>query len=158
MTEQSPGSEREHQRRSAADLFLKVHDLDDTAGRPVVRLCNLIIGESLLTGGDELRILAPVDNAALIQLHRAGTWQEIMRVPAAIQPPLINRLKVMASLDIAKQPLQRGTIKVRQRGEVLTLTIEIRLCEDAEEASLRLPPRTTTYEEAGPLNPANESQ
>jgi len=68
MTEQSPGSEAEQRRRSAADLFLKVHDLDDAAGaesarRPIVRLCNLMIQESLQAGDDQLRVLAPTPKA-----------------------------------------------------------------------------------------------
>jgi len=145
MTEQPPASRGEQLRRSAAALFLKVHDLDEAAAAgvaqpAVVRLCNLMIEESLRAGGDELRVLAPAAGGATIQLLRAGAWVDIMRVPAAAQVPLINRLKVMANLDIAKQALQQGTLKVRTQGEVLTLAIEVRLRGDAEEASLRLPP------------------
>jgi len=146
MTEQSPSSEAEQRRRSAADLFLKVHDLDDAAGagnaqRPVVRLCNLMIQESLQAAGDQLRVLAPTAEGATVQLLRADAWIDIMRVPAAVHVPLINRLKVMANLDIARQPLQQGVLKVRMHGEELTLGIEVRLRGDAEEALLQLPPR-----------------
>jgi type II secretory ATPase GspE/PulE/Tfp pilus assembly ATPase PilB-like protein len=147
MTEQSPDSEAEQRRRSAAALFLKVHDLDEAAAAgitspAVVRLCDLMLQESLQAGGDQLRVQAPTGGGATIQLHRAGTWVDIMRVPAAAQVPLINRLKVMANLDIARQPLQQGVLKVRIQGEVLTLAIEVKLCGDAEEALLQLPPRS----------------
>jgi type II secretory ATPase GspE/PulE/Tfp pilus assembly ATPase PilB-like protein len=63
-----------------------------------------------------------------------------MRVPAPVQPPLINRLKVMANLDIAKRPVQQGTLKVRLGGQVFTFAIEVTRRGNDEEASLRLPP------------------
>jgi type II secretory ATPase GspE/PulE/Tfp pilus assembly ATPase PilB-like protein len=147
MTEQAPDSGSEQRRRSAAALFLKVHDLDEAAAAgiaspPVVRLCDLMIHESLQADGDQLRVLAPTGGGATIQLHRDGAWTDIMRVPAAVQVPLINRLKVMANLDIGRQPLQQGVVKVRIEGEVLTLGIEVKLRGDAEEALLQLPPRS----------------
>jgi len=64
-----------------------------------------------------------------------------MRVPAAVHVPLINRLKVMANLDIARPPLQQGVLRIRTQGEEFTLGIEVRLRGDAEEALLHLPPR-----------------
>jgi type II secretory ATPase GspE/PulE/Tfp pilus assembly ATPase PilB-like protein len=148
MTEQSPPPEGEHSRRSAADLFLKVHDLDqaaaaDTASPPIVRLCNSMLAESLRAGGDQLRVLPPTAEGASIQLLRGDAWIDIMRVPAAVQVPLINRLKVMANLDIARQPLQQGVLKVLTQGEELTLGVEVRLRGDGEEALLQLPPRRT---------------
>lgn len=153
MTEQAPRPENEHteherSRRAAAALFLTVHDLDDAAGAdstspPVVRLCSCMIAEGLRAGGDQLRVLAPTADGATIQLRRADTWIDIMRVPAAVQGPLVNRLKVMANLDIDRQPTQQGVLKVRAEGAVLTLRIEVRLRGEAEEALLQLTPRGT---------------
>lgn len=155
MSSGSPRPDNEQRRRSAAALFLKVHDLDfDSAEhlRPVVQLCNLMISEGLLAGGDALRILAPYEGRSTIQLHRAGAWVDIMALPSAAQLPLINRLKVMANLDIARHPVQEGTLKVRLRGEDLELAITVRLQGDVEEASLQLPPRAAAGE-AAPLAP-----
>jgi type II secretory ATPase GspE/PulE/Tfp pilus assembly ATPase PilB-like protein len=148
MAEGSPLSDDEQRRRSAAALFLKVHDLDDavaagSAQGPVARLCNLMISEGLYANGDELRVCAPTTESAQVQLHREGTWVDIMRVPAQAQSPVVNRLKVMANLDIAKRPLQEGTLKVRLQGQVLSLAITVRLRGTAEEASLHLPPRAS---------------
>lgn len=133
----------EQRRRSAASLFLKVHDLDPVAAEaqgPATRLCHLMLSESLLTGCDELRVLAPEEGRAKVQMHRAGTWVEVMALPAQAQVPVINRLKVMANLDIARHPVQEGTLKVRLQGEARSLAITVRLRGDFEEASLELSP------------------
>ena len=139
-------SDEERRRRSAADLFLKVHDLtvDDaaTAQRPVPRLCNLMISEALLANSDRLRVCAATAEGAPVQFQRAGHWAEVMRLPAGVQGPVINRLKVMANLDVAKHPVQEGMLKVRFQDEELSVGITVRLQEDSEEATLDLPPRT----------------
>jgi hypothetical protein len=83
MAEGSPRSEKERRRRSAAALFLKVHDLafDDAAAaqRPVTRLRNLMISEGLLTDSDGLRVCAATVRGAPVQFHRAGAWSEFWR-------------------------------------------------------------------------------
>lgn len=133
----------EQRRRSAASLFLKVYDLDPVAAaaqRPVAHLCHLMLSESLRTGCDGLRVLAPEEQRARVQMHRDGTWVDVMALPAQAQVPVINRLKVMANLDIARRPVQEGTLKVRLRGEERSLAITVRLRGDFEEASLELSP------------------
>jgi type II secretory ATPase GspE/PulE/Tfp pilus assembly ATPase PilB-like protein len=146
MPTEPPPSDKEQRRRSAAGLFLKVHDLSvgsaSEMGPPVTRLCNLIISEALLTGSDGVRVGAPTTEGAQVQFHRAGAWVDVMRVPAPIQAPIVNRLKVMANLDVAKHPTQEGSLKVRLQGEVLSLGIMVTLRGTAEEASLTLPPRS----------------
>jgi type IV pilus assembly protein PilB len=143
MAEPSPLSEKEQRRRSAAALFLKVHDLslDEAAGAPVTRLCNLMITEGFLTNVDGLRVCAATAEGARVQYHRDRAWTEVMRLPAQVQVAVINRLKVMANLDVAKRSLQEGMLKVRLRGQVLVVGIAVRLHGDSEEATLDLPPR-----------------
>lgn len=53
---------------------------------------------------------------------------------------MINRLKGMANLDIARHPVEEGTLKVRLQGEERSLAITVRLRGDFEEASLALSP------------------
>lgn len=152
MAQGSPLPEKEQRRRSAAALFLKVHDLavDDGAApqRPVTRLCNLMISEALLTKSNGLRVCAAMGDGAAVQFHRDGTWVDVMRLPPQVQVPVINRLKVMANLDIAKHPVQEGTLKVRLQGQVLSLGIAVRLHGDFEEATVDLPPRSGEAEAA----------
>jgi type II secretory ATPase GspE/PulE/Tfp pilus assembly ATPase PilB-like protein len=143
---ESPLSDEELRRRSAAALFLKVHDLtvDDAAAaqRPVPRLCDLMISEALLTNSDRLRVCAATAQGAPVQFQRDGHWVDVMRFPAGVQVPVINRLKVMANLDVAKHPVQEGMLKVRFQGEELSVGITVRLQEESEEAILDLLPRT----------------
>lgn len=134
-------------RISAAALFLKVHDLDPmlaepSSNRPVVRLCALILSEALLGGWDEIRVCAAGPEGAAVQYRRAGEWVDVMRVPAPVQAPIINRLKVMANLDVAKRPVQAGSLRVRLQGQVLELSIAVSGSRAGEEASVRLPERT----------------
>ena len=152
MTQESPLPEKEQRRRSAAALFLKVHDLavDDGAAAqpPVTRLCNLMLSEALLTKSSGLRVCAVTGEGAAVQFHRDGTWLEAMRLPPQVQVAVINRLKVMANLDIAKHPVQEGALKVRVQGQVLSLGITVRLHGDSEEATVDLPPRSGEAEAA----------
>ena len=142
MASPQSGSDHDKRRRSAAVLYLRVHGLEletSSSNRPVVRLCALMLSEALLGTWEEVRVRAPGRDTATIQYGRAGEWLDVMRVPPAIQAPLVNRLKVMANLDVAKRPVQEGPLKVQLRDQVFELEIVVRVAGDAEEASVRLP-------------------
>ena len=116
------------QRRSGAELFARVFDLDDTseaATRPVPRLCNLILTECMLGGYPEIRVLAPEGGGAQVRYGSGEQWKDVMKVPDGVHGPVVNRFKVMANLDVARRPSQEGVLLVRRGGKDFTITINV---------------------------------
>lgn len=130
------------QRRSGASLFARVFDIDVGASEagPVIKLCNLMLSECLLTGFTEVRLAAPEGEGAAVQYGRGNEWKDVMKLPAGGQSAVVNRFKVMANLDIAKRPEQEGTFTIRTQGRELVVAITVKVAKGgAEEVLLRFP-------------------
>ncbi len=147
------GSDPDRMRRSAVTLFLKILDLDpELANRPVARLCALMLTDALHGGWEEVRVRAPGPKGASILYARAGERVEVMQVPTAAQTLFVNRLKVMAKLDLGRPAVQEGFLKVRLQGQASEITVTVRRAGDAEEASLRLPAPVLPFAGEGGVN------
>lgn len=120
-------------RRSVADLFRRVFDLEGRAGvptgefgqRPVVRLCNLILVEAFMNQAKEVKLSECDPTAGSVEYLIGEEWRPVMRIPIQAHRLIINRLKVMAGLDIAKVPDQEGELHVRFQGVTRILAIRI---------------------------------
>ena len=145
----------EKRKSVGAALFSKVHDLDEAAHpastvSPIVTLCNLILRESLASSVAELRIGAPNPDLAPIEVLLQGAWKPMMKIPGKALPQLVNRLKVMANLDIARHPTQEGVVRLFTAGREFTVAVAITLKPDGlEEAHLRFPPAEAAQAGAG---------
>ena len=131
-------------RQSAASLFWRVYDLDGhderpTSERPLVRLCALILLECLASGAQDLQ-LAIIDGTGIAKVCQQGSWKDMMTYPTQMHDGIVNRLKVMANLDVAKRPVQSGELRVRGHDRQVRIGIEVRKQPSgAEEASLHFP-------------------
>lgn len=97
--------------------FDRVHDVDaEQPGRPVVRLLNLIVSECVLSGSERIRLgPEPDDKGMPIRFGRGDDWRHVMTVPLPAHAQLVNRVKVMANLDITRHVTQRGELHIRLR-------------------------------------------
>lgn len=125
-------------RESGAQLFRREFDLDGAqeALPPVVRLCHLILAEGIISGASAIRLQAIDGDRGGVEYESAGSWRMVMQIPIQALGPAINRLKVMASLDISRQPSQVGEVHVRLRGAAHILRIQTELKDSNEVATL----------------------
>jgi hypothetical protein len=131
VTSERPGSEHPY-------------DLDEAAGRPVIKLCNLILGEGLKGGWQEARLVPPdASGKARLLANLNGSWQEVMAFPQPIHAPLVNRLRLMASLDRTGGVTdRRGALRVAANGVIHDLRLAVRLEPGgAEELTITFPAR-----------------
>lgn len=108
--------------------------------RPVVRLCNLILAEGLLNKSTKIRLAEYEPEAGSVEYFIGDEWKTVMKVPVMAHRPLINRLKVMAALDISRVPEQRGEVHVNYEGSVRKLSITVQaLPTGSDVATLEIP-------------------
>ncbi|WP_375496736.1 GspE/PulE family protein [uncultured Jatrophihabitans sp.] len=86
---------------------------DSGADAPIVRYVNSLIEQAIQNRASDLH-LEPTEHDLRVRFRIDGVLHEIDRVPAAVQSPLISRLKIMASVDITEKRIpQNGRITVR---------------------------------------------
>ncbi|HSF16734.1 MAG TPA: type IV-A pilus assembly ATPase PilB [Vicinamibacteria bacterium] len=84
-----------------------------TEDAPVVKLCNLILGDALRRGASDIHI-EPYEREFRVRFRIDGVLYVVMNPPMKLRDAIISRLKIMSKLDISERRLpQDGRIKVR---------------------------------------------
>lgn len=71
-------------------------------GAPVIKLANALMSRAISMRASDIHI-EPHQRRVRVRFRVDGLLQEVMVVPKDLQHPLISRLKIMASLDIAER-------------------------------------------------------
>ena len=80
---------------------------------PVVKMCNLILQEALRCQASDVH-LEPALNCLQVRMRVDGVLREYIDVPKWLHHPLVSRIKILASLDIAERRLpQDGRFKMK---------------------------------------------
>jgi len=80
---------------------------------PVVRLVNMLLLEALSRGASDIH-LEPGERHLQARFRVDGILQDVMTPAKRLEPAVVSRVKIMASLDIAERRLpQDGRIKFR---------------------------------------------
>src|SRR3984893_17175565 len=80
---------------------------------PVVKMCNLILQEAIRRQASDVH-LEPALNCLQVRMRVDGVLREYIDVTTWLHHPLISRIKILASLDIAERRLpQDGRFKVK---------------------------------------------
>ncbi len=74
------------------------NDSDELKRRPVERLCDLLLRESIRARFAALRLVVADGQAAVAQAHAAGEWMDIMKFPMPVYSALTTQLKAVAGL------------------------------------------------------------
>src|SRR5437870_266244 len=83
---------------------------------PVVKLVNMIILDAIARGASDIH-LEPGERYLQVRFRIDGVLQDVMTPAKRLEPALVSRIKIMASLDIAERRLpQDGRIKFRDSG------------------------------------------
>lgn len=105
---------------------------------PIVRLANTIISRAISQRASDVHI-EPQPDGARVRYRVDGKLRESIRIPAHSVFPLISRLKIMASLDIAvtRRP-QDGRIVIKTKGWDLDFRVSTLPTIHGEKVVIRL--------------------
>ncbi|MBK7470951.1 MAG: type II secretion system ATPase GspE [Betaproteobacteria bacterium] len=105
-------------------MFADIQQLKDLASEaPVIRLVSLIITNALEQRASDIHI-EPFDERLIVRYRIDGVLHEVESPPKRMSAPVISRVKIMASLDIAERRLpQDGRIRLRIQGKEIDLRV-----------------------------------
>ena len=143
----------------AGDMALAGEGLDDIAGdipsaedlldsaddAPTIRLINGIIAEAARQSASDIHI-EPYETGLVVRMRVDGVLTEKLRMPPHVAGVIVNRIKVMARLDIAERRIpQDGRISLTLGGKLL----DVRVSTLPNRASERVVMRILDKESAG---------
>jgi type II secretory ATPase GspE/PulE/Tfp pilus assembly ATPase PilB-like protein len=80
--------------------------LGSTSDAPVIRMINALLLQSLRERASDIHF-EPYELRSVVRFRVDGVLRDIIEPPRALHAALVSRLKVMASLDIAKNAFRR---------------------------------------------------
>src|SRR5437870_8400783 len=93
----------------------------EASQRPVVRLVDMIISEGILSRASDIHV-EPEEGGVAVRYRIDGVLRQVMKIPRQAGLPLISRIKIMSSLDIADRLRpQDGRARVAVNGQPIDL-------------------------------------
>jgi len=90
---------------------------------PVVKMCNLILQEAIRSQVSDIH-LEPTLNCLQVRMRIDGVLREYIEVPKWLHLPLVSRIKILASLDIAERRVpQDGRFKAKLQNKSADLRV-----------------------------------
>jgi type IV pilus assembly protein PilB len=123
---------------------LNPNDLRASADQlPVVRLVNMILLEAIQRGASDIH-LEPDERTLRVRYRVDGILQDMMTPAKRLEPAIVSRLKIMASLDIAERRLpQDGRIKFREGSREIDFRVSMIPALFGESVVLRILDKST---------------
>jgi len=111
---------------------------EQASQRPVVRLVDLILSEGILSRASDIHI-EPEEGGVAVRYRIDGVLRQVMKVPRAAGLPLISRLKIISSLDIADRLRpQDGRARVAVNGTPVDLRVSTLPASLGEKVVIRI--------------------
>ncbi|HEX7078195.1 MAG TPA: GspE/PulE family protein [Candidatus Eisenbacteria bacterium] len=105
---------------------------------PIIRFVNAIVQQAVREGASDLH-LEPDENSFRIRLRVDGVLREVSIQAKGLYAPVVSRVKIMASLDIAERRLpQDGRIRVSVLGRDFDLRVSTFPTIHGENVVMRL--------------------
>jgi type II secretory ATPase GspE/PulE/Tfp pilus assembly ATPase PilB-like protein/CheY-like chemotaxis protein len=106
--------------------------------RPVVKLVDLILSEGILTRASDIHI-EPEEGGVAVRYRIDGVLRQVMKIPRSAGVPLISRIKIMSSLDIADRLRpQDGRARVAVNGQPIDLRVSTLPAAHGEKVVIRI--------------------
>jgi type II secretory ATPase GspE/PulE/Tfp pilus assembly ATPase PilB-like protein/CheY-like chemotaxis protein len=110
----------------------------EASQRPVVRLVDLIISEGILARASDIHI-EPEEGGVAVRYRIDGVLRQVMKIPRQAGLPLISRIKIMSSLDIADRLRpQDGRARVAVNGQPIDLRVSTLPASLGEKVVIRI--------------------
>ncbi len=111
---------------------------EEASQRPVVRLVDLIISEGILSRASDIHI-EPEEGGVAVRYRIDGVLRQVMKIPRAAGVPLISRIKIMSSLDIADRLRpQDGRARVAVNSQPIDLRVSTLPAAHGEKVVIRI--------------------
>ena len=111
---------------------------EEASQRPVVRLVDLIISEGILARSSDIHI-EPEEGGVAVRYRIDGVLRQQMKIPRQAGLPLISRIKIMSSLDIADRLRpQDGRARVAVNGQPIDLRVSTLPAALGEKVVIRI--------------------
>jgi type II secretory ATPase GspE/PulE/Tfp pilus assembly ATPase PilB-like protein/ActR/RegA family two-component response regulator len=121
----------------AADINVTATEAE-ASQRPVVKLVDLIISEGILSRSSDIHI-EPEEGGVAVRYRIDGVLRQVMKIPRAAGVPLISRIKIMSSLDIADRLRpQDGRARVSVNGQPIDLRVSTLPAALGEKVVIRI--------------------
>ncbi len=118
---------------------LSERDLESMAEQtPIIKFVNLVIGQAIRDKASDIHF-EPFEHEFKIRYRIDGALYEMAPPPKALALPIISRIKVLASLNIAERRIpQDGRIKITIGGRVVDLRVSTLPTQFGESVVLRV--------------------
>jgi type II secretory ATPase GspE/PulE/Tfp pilus assembly ATPase PilB-like protein/ActR/RegA family two-component response regulator len=116
------------------------YDITEAAAseRPVVKLVDLILSEGILSRASDIHV-EPEEGGVAVRYRIDGVLRQVMKIPRAAGLPLISRIKIMSSLDIADRLRpQDGRARVAVNGQPIDLRVSTLPAAHGEKVVIRI--------------------
>ncbi|MGA2382108.1 MAG: type II/IV secretion system protein [Gemmatimonadales bacterium] len=111
---------------------------EEASQRPVVRLVDLILSEGILARASDIHI-EPEEGGFAVRYRIDGVLRQMMKVPRAAGFPLVSRIKIISSLDIADRLRpQDGRARVAVNGVPVDLRVSTLPASMGEKVVIRI--------------------
>jgi type II secretory ATPase GspE/PulE/Tfp pilus assembly ATPase PilB-like protein/ActR/RegA family two-component response regulator len=122
--------------QAAADEFQV--SAEEASQRPVVRLVDLILSEGILSRASDIHI-EPEEGGFAVRYRIDGVLRQVMKIPRAAGFPLVSRIKIISSLDIADRLRpQDGRARVAVNGVPVDLRVSTLPASLGEKVVIRI--------------------
>jgi len=110
----------------------------DASQKPVVRLVDMIISEGILSRASDIHV-EPEEGGVAVRCRIDGVLRQVMKIPRQAGLPLISRIKIMSSLDIADRLRpQDGRARVAVNGQPIDLRVSTLPAQLGEKVVIRI--------------------
>src|SRR2546427_419828 len=111
---------------------------EQASQRSIVRLVDLIISEAILARSSDIHI-EPEEGGVAVRYRIDGVLRQQMKIPRQAGLPLISRIKIMSSLDIADRLRpQDGRARVAVNGQPIDLRVSTLPAALGEKVVIRI--------------------
>src|SRR5467141_2247842 len=110
----------------------------DASQKPVVRLVDMIISEGILSRASDIHV-EPEEGGVAVRYRIDGVLRQVMKIPRQAGLPIISRIKIMSSLDIADRLRpQDGRARVAVNGQPIDLRVSTLPAQLGEKVVIRI--------------------
>ena len=106
--------------------------------RPVIRLVDHIVAEGISAGASDIH-LETEESGVSVRYRIDGVLKEMMKLPKAVEGPLVSRIKIMSGMDIADRLRpQGGRARVAINGGLIDLRVSTLPASNGEKVVIRI--------------------
>ena len=111
---------------------------DEASHAPIIRLVDMMLADGIASRASDLHI-EPVDGGVVVRYRIDGVLRQVMKIPRSAGLPLISRIKIMASMDIAdRRRPQDGRARVLVNGAPVDLRVSTLPASSGEKVVIRV--------------------